>query len=141
MGKKELRAGLIGRDIKISDSIGAPISASVAWSMAADCFVSIWGASLAKYRWVCNTPGFVISSRYNLLHRIDLHIYDAPQYMEAPTPLLFADPEAIIDDPDAPQLINVAPGQASFFNFRVDESVVFPSVIELLEQSWTISMI
>ena len=34
-----------------------------------------WGAGLAKYRWVCNKPGLLLTGEWNLRHREDLHIY------------------------------------------------------------------
>lgn len=131
----DLRASFADADITIVDTLGAPISASLAWCEAADCFISIWGASLAKYRWVCNKPGFVITSRNNLLHRNDLHIYDAPNYMEDPSVLEFADPDAITDQPDAPQLINVGAGQSSFYNFTIDEDRVLPHIMAMVERN------
>ena len=131
----DLRRHFKGRPITIADTIGQPVGVSLAWADRCSCFVSIWGASLAKYRWVCNKTGLVISSRDNLLHRGDLHIYDAPRYMEAPSRLRFIDPDAVTDRPDVPLLVDVAPGNASFFNFQVDEARVFPQVREMIEQS------
>ena len=133
----DLRQHFSDRPITIADTIGRSIGVSLAWADLCSCFVSIWGASLAKYRWVCNKTGLVISSRDNLLHRGDLHIYDAPRYMEAPTRLRFVDPDAITDRPDVPLLVDVAPGNASFFNFQVDEARLFPQVREMIEQSLT----
>ena len=112
------------------------MSTSLAWTMACDCFVSIWGASLAKYRWVGNRPGYVLSSRYNLLHRSDLHIYDAPAYMESPTPLRFVAPDCIVDDPRAAQLVPVGAGQPSFVNFHVDIARVLPEILQVIERNF-----
>ena len=133
----DLRQHFGDRPITIADTIGRPVGVSLAWADRCSCFVSIWGASLAKYRWVCNKTGLVISSRDNLLHRGDLHIYDAPRTMEAPTRLRFIDPDAVTDRPDVPLLVDVAPGNASFFNFQVDEARLFPQVREMIEQSLT----
>ncbi len=121
--------------VLIIDTIGQPISVSLAWADNCDCFVSIWGASLAKYRWVCNKPGLVVSSHHNLLHRSDLHIYDAPLYMDTPSPLEFVDPALVTDQPDAALLVDVAPGQASFANYRVDESELFPQIGRMILDS------
>ncbi len=131
----QLRRRFAGSPVTIVDTLGQPIEASLAWADQCDCFVSIWGASLAKYRWVCNKTGLVLSSRSNLLQRADLHIYDAPRFMEAPTRLRFIDPDLVEDQPAAPLLVNVAPGQSSFFNFRLDEARLFPQVGEMIEQS------
>ncbi len=131
----DLRRHFRDRPITIADTIGRPVYLSLAWADRCGCFVSIWGASLAKYRWVCNKTGLVISSRDNLLHRGDLHIYDAPRTMEAPSRLRFIDPDAVTDRPDVPLLVDVVPGNASFFNFQVDEARLFPQVREMIEQS------
>ncbi len=117
------------------DTIGQPIAASLVWAERCDCFVSVWGASLAKYRWVCNKPGYVLTSRHNLGHRADLHIYDASSFTESPTPLCFIPPELVTDRPEAPLLVDVAPGQQSFFNFEVDEAALFPQIAALIRRS------
>ncbi len=132
---EQLRRRFAGSAVRIVDTVGQPIEASLSWADQCDCFVSIWGASLAKYRWVCNSTGLVVTSRSNLMRRADLHIYDAPRYMETPTRLRFIDPELVEDQPEAPLLVDVAPGQASFFNFRLDEGRLFAQVGEMIEQS------
>ncbi|WP_428374868.1 hypothetical protein [Lichenicoccus sp.] len=130
----ELRAAACRLDVCIVDTLGAPLSHSLAWAQLCDGFLSIWGASLAKFRWVCNKPGLVVSSRANLLHRDDLHIYDAPRYMELPTPLLFADPAAIEDDAQAARLVPVAEDEPLFANFRADHGLVLAQFAGLIEQ-------
>lgn len=130
-----LRTAFAERPVTIIDTIGAPISASIAWATASDCFVSIWGASLAKYRWVCNAPGYVLTGQANLLRRGDLHIYDDPAYMQDPSPLIFPDPELITDDPDAVQLVPVAPGAWALFNFHVDRARLLPEIGAFIERS------
>ena len=134
---EQLRRRFVGQPVTIADTVGQPIEVSLSWADQCDCFVSIWGASLAKYRWVCNKTGLVVSSRSNLMHRADLHIYDAPRFMEAPTRLRFVEPDLVEDQPEAPLLVNVAPGHTSFFNFRLDEERLFPLLGEMIEQSLT----
>ncbi len=123
-----------GLDVAILDTLGASMASSLSWALLCDCFLSVWGASLAKFRWVCNKPGLVVSSQANLLHRDDLHIYDSPRNMEAPTTLLFADPACVVDDPDAPRLVPVSAGNPFFANFRVDHARVLAQFGGLLEQ-------
>ena len=130
----ELRAIGAGLDVTIVDTLGSGMATSLAWALSCDCFLSIWGASLAKFRWVCNKPGLVVSSQANLLHRDDLHIYDSPQYMETPTPLLFADPAAVVDDPDALRLVPVSLGNPFFANFHVDHGRVLAQFRGLLNE-------
>ena len=117
----------------VVSAIGEPIAASLAWAERCDCFISIWGASLAKYRWVCNKPGLVLTSHHNLTQRRDLHIYDAPEFTQSPAPLAFVAPDLVRDRPDAPLLVDVAPGQASFFNFELDETALFPHITRMID--------
>ncbi len=124
----DLRAAHAGQPVTILDTIGAAMSTSLAWTAASDGFVSIWGASLAKYRWVCNAPGFVLSNRTNLLHRDALHIYSAPRFMEDPTPLVFVDPGLVTDEPDAVRLVDTAPGDPGLYNFRLDLDGLLPAI-------------
>lgn len=126
-----------GRDVTVVSALDASTYTSLAWCAHADCFISIWGASLAKYRWACNKPGFVITSKWNLQHRADLHIYDSPETMEMPTELAFIDVETVTDLPGAPLLVDVLPGQESFFNFSVDADRVFSRVLGLVQNQMT----
>ena len=129
---RHLRRLQVGRDVMVVDTLGAPIRASLAWCEQADCFFSIWGASLAKYRWACNKPGLVVTSRWNLTHRDDLHIYDAPEFMEAPSGLAFVDADLIQDMPGAALVVDVGPGQPSFFNFDVEAEPVLSRFLALV---------
>ncbi len=123
-----VRDGMAGRPVTILDTIGAPMSASLAWTAASDGFLSIWGASLAKYRWVCNRPGYVLSNRTNLLLRAALHIYSDPLYMEAPAPIGFIDPGLVTDDPEATLLVSGVPGDPGSFNFHVDVEAMLAEI-------------
>ena len=128
-----LRRLQVGRDVTVVDTLGAPIRVSLAWCGQADCFFSIWGASLAKYRWACNRPGLVVTSCWNTTHRTDLHIYHSPQFMESPSELAFADVSFVQDHPNAPLLVDVGPGQPSFFNFKVDHQEFLLSIINFIK--------
>ncbi len=130
-----LRALSADLPVTIADTIGAPISASLVWAQASDCFVSIWGASLAKYRWVCNKPGYVISGHANLTSRGDLHIYDNPSYMQDPSPLIFPEPDLVTDVPDAPQLVPVQPGNWGLYNFSIDEARMLPEIGAFIDRT------
>ncbi len=130
-----LRDSAAGLDIVIVDTLGATLQHSLAWTQLCDGFLSIWGASLAKYRWACNKPGLVLTSRANLLGRDDLHIYDAPRTIERPSRLLFVDPDAVEDDAGAPRLVAVssAENDPHFANFRVDHARVLSQFGVLVE--------
>ena len=132
-----LRAGAAGLDVTIVDTLGASLAVSIAWALRCDCFLSVWGASLAKFRWVCNKPGLVLSSRANLLHRDDLHIYEDPRYMEDPSRLVYADPASVVDDPGAPLLIRIGVPNRFFANFRVDHERVLGQFGTLVKEVMT----
>jgi hypothetical protein len=121
--------------VTVLDAVGAPIRTSQAWCEHADCFFSIWGASLSKYRWACNKTGLVLTSRWNLINRADLHIYDSPAFMEMPSPMAFVDADTVQDLPDAPLLVDVGPGQPSFFNFSVDAKQVFRKLHLIIKEA------
>ncbi len=94
----ELRRHFHGDDVTLISTVGAPIARSLFWAQQALLFVSLWGAGLAKYRWVANKPGLVLTNRVNLDHpEGSVRIYHAPDLMEAPTALDFIAPEHVTD--------------------------------------------
>ena len=130
-----LRRLQVGRDVMVVDTLGAPIQASLAWCGQADYFFSIWGASLAKYRWACNKPGLVITGGWNRTQRSDLHIYDSPEMMEEPSGLAFVAAECVQDMPMATLLVNAGPGQPSYFNFKVDHGQIIAQFLSSIKGS------
>ena len=100
------------REVEIVSTVGAPVPCSVSWAAHCRFFVAPWGAGLAKYRWVCNLPGFVVTNRSNLgTPGGDLPIYHDPRYVEAPSPMRFVSRDHVLD----------APGPHGFYgNFGVD---------------------
>ncbi len=132
---KHLKRLQVGRDVMVVDTLGLPVRASLAWCEQANCFFSIWGASLAKYRWVCNKPGFVITSKWNRLHRADLHIYNSPDLMENPSSLTFVNADIVRDFPDETLLVDAEPGQPSYSNFAVENIQVLQQFYEIVIDS------
>ena len=118
---------------QIVSTIGSTIQASISWSRLSHAFFAIWGAGLAKYRWVTNTPGYVISSAWNLRQRGDLHIYDLPQYMEDPTEVTFVDPSNVTDCMDEMPLVIVGDHlQPSYANFDISVDALWPELEQFL---------
>ena len=97
-------------------------------------FVSMWGAGLAKYRWVCNKPGFVITSSWNLTQRSDLRIYDHPGFLEGPSPIFWVDPALVTDLPDAPRVV-AAGHHPQWANFALQDGPVIESIMQALADS------
>ncbi len=113
-----MRQRFADQPVTLVDALGEPLAVSLAWSQACDGFVSVWGAGLAKYRWVANRPGLIVTSRWNMENRGDLHLYDAEAYMESPTPLAFVPGDVMLDLPSAPMLVPF--DHPSYTNFTFD---------------------
>ncbi len=113
-----LRQRFAGQPVTLLDTLGEPLAVSLVWAQACDGVVALWGAGLAKYRWVANKPGLVVTSRWNLENKGDLGLYDAAAYMADPTPLAYVEGTAVHDLPDAPVLVPF--GHPSYHNFTFD---------------------
>jgi len=121
-----LRGKVDERKTTIVDNIGGTMSASLFWLSQAMFFISPWGAGLAKYRWAANLPGVVVSSRWVLQNKGDLHIYDDERYMESPTITEFIDGEHVFDFEEAPVLVQVfRPHHPMYFNFKVNMKALY----------------
>ncbi|WP_419728639.1 hypothetical protein [Lichenicola sp.] len=106
------------RGVRLVDTIGRPVPVSLIWCRRAGFFVAPWGAALAKYRWICNTPGLVMTGHWNLVQRGDLDLYHNPAVLEAPSELVFLPADHVQDI--------MVPGEApDRANFRVDEAALF----------------
>ena len=128
---RDLETRAAGLGVRLVSTINRSALHSVAWCARADCFIAPLGAALAKYRWLCNTPGLVLTSRWNLQHRTDLHIYDAPAALEGSSEMLFNSPEAVRDvtaEADAGSV----DGRG---NFVVKRAPVFEQFVELVRRS------
>lgn len=118
-----------GSGIAIVSAIGASVGVSLEWCDRADLCVALWGAGLAKYRWLANLPSLILTSRHSLETRTDLDIYHAPRWMEEPTPVLFPAPRFVTDHQNRGGLANPG-GDADRACFEVDMAHVY----ELLER-------
>ncbi len=89
-----------GTGLAIVSTIGQPVQTSMSWCYHARLAIALWGAGLAKYRWLANLPSLILTSRFNLQHRNDLDIYESDRFMEAPSPVLYPDPAFVTDHID-----------------------------------------
>ena len=112
-------------------SVGLMVPESLQIIDCCDFFVSLWGAGLAKYRWICNKPGFIITSRWNLAHRSDLRIYDDPSFLENPTPVYWIDPALVTDHPEVSRMVS-AGTHPQWSNFSIQEDAVIDRILETL---------
>ncbi len=136
--EREMLAGLRAAfaetpGVRILDTIGAPIGASLFWCNRAAFFVTPWGAGLAKYRWICNRPG-VVTAGPTFLRRSGqdtVHLYDSPSFMEAPTALLLTGPDDAEDAPEAPMLVGLPTPDRQ--NYRLSFPAAFALAARLLD--------
>jgi hypothetical protein len=117
-----MRQRFAGRPVQILDTLGEPLAVSLVWSQACEGFIALWGAGLAKYRWVANKPGLIVTSEWNLRNKADLNIYDNERYMATPSQVVYVPTEVIQDQPAAPML--VAFEAPSYFNFSYDDAAM-----------------
>jgi hypothetical protein len=94
-----LQEEFVNTNVQIIDLIGEPVATSVAWISKANFFIAPWGAGLAKYKWVCNLPGVILSSSWNLKNRRDLKIYEDRSFRESATSCIYVD-EFFVEDQD-----------------------------------------
>ena len=125
----------LGTGIEIVSTIGMPITESLACGREAQALIAIWGAGLAKYRWVCNIPGLIITNHWNLGNLGDLGLYHDPARMEAPTPVRLIPADAVEDLPDAPLVVRLGEGFIpSICNFRIDEAKAMAAIDAMLDE-------
>ena len=113
--------------VEIISTVGRSINASLFWINKSRFFVAPWGAALAKYRWICNKPGFVMTNRPILANPIgDIMIYHHSDYMESPSKLAFIALDKVSD----------APGPGGFYaNFLPDPGAIRAGIDSLIEDA------
>lgn len=79
-------------NIEIHNLVPCTISSSIVASLNSSFFVTHWGAGLAKYKWVANMDGCIISSSKVLIGKGDLRIYDSTEFRENAIPCIYIDP-------------------------------------------------
>ncbi len=119
-----------GEDAVVS-AVGLTVPDNLRLIAQCDGFVAMWGAGLAKYRWACNKPGYVISNRWNLDCRGDLRIYELPTMIEAPTPLRWLRASCVTDQPDSAALIDLG-GHPQWMNFTIDEDAAIADILDFV---------
>ncbi len=118
------------RGVRLINNVGRPVMESVLLCDAADFFVAPWGAALAKYRWICNKPGLVLTGRWNLQNRTDLDIYHGPAYNENPAEMWFNELDAVEDVVDASETDITVLERG---NFTVNSIAIWKQLVKLLE--------
>ena len=129
-----LQAAFKDTTVTIIDNIGGSMDSSLFWLDKAAFFVCPWGAGLAKYRWIANKPGVVVSSKWVLENKGDIHIYDDPQYMEEPAEIRFIAPRHVFDFAEEPVLIQVfQPHHPMYYNFKMNMRALYNEIDGMIQ--------
>lgn len=126
-----LRARFRHSSLRFVSTIGQSVETSLAWAYRADCCIALWGAGLAKYRWLANLPTLIFTSRFNIVSREDSDIYHSPRWMEMPSPVIVPDPDAVTDHIETVALADSG-RRAGRECFEVDEAHVIETVDRLM---------
>ncbi len=119
-------------NVDIISTIGATMAVTVFWCVRSSMFVTPWGAGLAKYRWLCNRPGLVVGGHRFLGQGeyLNTHLYDAREFMGAPSRVVFFSAADVEDDPSAPLLIGL--NDPHRVNYRVRPGATRARVLQAL---------
>ena len=138
----QLRADTASLPVDIIDCVGVGMRINLFWIDRAQMFIAPWGAGLVKYRWVCNKPGFVFSSRNNLTQPHHLPIYHLPLFMDDPAPIEFANPAQVTDLRAPGELLDAdgrdaqeQVGGLSAVNFNFDDPPVLAAIADLFRRT------
>jgi hypothetical protein len=126
---RAIAEGLRNDPVTLVNCVGLTVLDNLAWLSLAHYVVAPWGSAMAKYRWACNLPGHALISTFCLRHKQDIHVYDDPAFIEAPTTLSLSPPEFITDRPDAPVMVQMEPLQAPYYiNYDADSEQIATAV-------------
>ena len=106
-------------NVEVLSLVPCSMGASLVASLRADLFVTHFGAGLAKYKWVANAPGCVISSRSVLAGKDDLRIYDTEPFRENATACAYYPAERVRDLDGSSNAVRV-PGGKEREDFDLD---------------------
>ena len=106
-------------NVELLSLVPCSMGASLVASLRADLFATHFGAGLAKYKWVANAPGCVISSRSVLAGKDDLRIYDTELFRENATACAYYPAERVFDL-DASRNAIPVPGSREREDFDLD---------------------
>ncbi|MEJ1975344.1 MAG: hypothetical protein WDN49_04010 [Acetobacteraceae bacterium] len=121
----------IGEFAPCITTVGTTIAESLVASDLADFFIAPAGSILAKYKWLSNKPGVVISNSVVLNKNDDrgwsIRVFE--EYRENMIPSIYVDPKYAIDIES--QSRNDAAWHA---NFEMEWENIFPVVEELISR-------
>jgi len=116
-----IESALRGNPVHIISCIAKPMLANLAWLSQADYCVAPWGAGLAKARWACNLPAYVLLNNFCRDNKKDIRIYSDSEFMQDPTPVQFASRDLIRDRPDDQVLLKMNDRESPYYvNYTAD---------------------
>ncbi|MCK8117565.1 hypothetical protein MTF68_08310 [Pseudoalteromonas sp. 2CM37A] len=120
-------------NVEVISCIGLTLRENIKRIADSNFFIAPWGAGLAKYSWACGLDGIVMTNRWNLEHREDLHIYNSSKYLEKIPNLKFLESKYISESSGgSSQLIKSDLAQKE--NFHVDMNGLLKLVNSELER-------
>lgn len=113
----------------ITDTLSMPVAHSIVAAIWCDFFLSHWGAGLAKYKWIANKPGMIITNNAMLARSAkkssDLFLYDTERNREDAGSSAYISIDMVEDVPGTEHQLIKLEG-SSFHCFRVDMDRFLP---------------
>jgi hypothetical protein len=122
----------LAAQIACADTLGLPVSASIAAGHWTDGFITHWGAGLAKYKWILNATGLVFTSN-QASTKNDFLLYDRPVIREAAIGSDYLPQSLVTDTDDQSELMN---GRNFSGNFDIDPDAFGAACAEWIDGKW-----
>ena len=119
-------------NITILNQVPCSMAKSLISAAYCNYFISLWGAGLAKYKWIGNAEGMILSSRAVLSKKGDIRIYDTPEFLEDAVAADYYPYEHVQDLDDTNSEIQT--GQVSRSNFDIDPEVFANYAFSLIKK-------
>ncbi|WP_091737965.1 hypothetical protein [Phenylobacterium immobile] len=114
------------------DTLGRPVSASIAACRWTDGFITHWGAGLAKFKWIVNARGLVFTSNHASTKN-DFLLYDLPNVREAAIGSDYFPQSLVTDTDEKSELMN---GRNFSGNFDIDPQAFAEECAAWIERRW-----
>ena len=132
----------LGERVFITDTLSMPVAHSVVAAIWCDFFLSHWGAGLAKYKWIANKPGMIITNNAMLARSAkkssDLFLYDTERNREDASSSAYISIDMVEDVPGTEHQLVKLEG-SSFHCFRVDMDRFVPFLSDWATDNFKVS--
>lgn len=130
---EELESGVLKKynsRLSLIDLVNKKLDSTITILNSCDFFIAPWGAGLVKYKWICNLPGIVFSTK-EVLSKPDANIYDSPEIRSDIKPSRYLDTRFVKLVEGAESAVPI-PGSTRS-NFIVDVNGFKPMLSEILQ--------